>query len=202
MQKIVLSLLFLLTSTAFAQSAQQQLKTKIQAIRSYSASFTQTIKVKNRPLIQSSGQMAMVRPGHFRWQTNAPNQQLLLADGQHFSIYDADLEQVTIRRQKQGVGGIAGLFLNHYNDASMRQFLINMSVKRSFVVFDLRSKSKKNTFQQVKLYFNGELLTGMDLLDQLGQWTKIRLSHVKMNTALATNLFQLKIPHGVDVIRQ
>lgn len=202
MKKIGLLILLIFTSTAFSQTAQQELKTRIQAIRSYSAAFTQTVKVKNRPLIQSSGNMAMVRPGHFRWQTNTPNQQLLLADGQHFSVYDADLEQVTIRRQKRGVGGIAGLFLNNYNDASMQQFSVNKVVKGSSMVFDLRSKSKKNTFQQVKLYFNGARLTGIDLLDQLGQWTQIRLSHVKMNTALSANLFQLKVPHGVDVIRQ
>ena len=50
--------------------------------------------------------------------------------------------------------------------------------------------------------FDGEVLTGIELFDQLGQDTNVYLDHIKLNPTLINTLFELKIPKGVDVVEQ
>lgn len=50
--------------------------------------------------------------------------------------------------------------------------------------------------------FTGNILTGMELFDQLGQHTKVNLVNIKTNPVLAATLFKFKTPKGVDVVEQ
>ena len=92
--------LFLSISTsAFCQAPGDLLQTKLNDIRTMTATFKQTVKAKHRVVSRSSGTMALQRPGRFRWQTVQPMTQLMVADGQQIWVYDKDLEQVTVKKQ-------------------------------------------------------------------------------------------------------
>lgn len=202
MKKIVIAWLLVCSTTAFSNDPSEVLQTKLNGIHSMTASFKQSVKAKQRIVSSSSGTMALQRPGRFRWQTMQPMYQLMVADGQRIWVYDKDLEQVTVKKQNKGLGGTAALFLSGYDNTVTRDFYVTQSGKDDALVFHLKSKSPKASFQQVTLIFRQEHLIGLELYDQLGQVTTVRLSQIKLNPKLASNEFQFKIPKGVDVVQQ
>lgn len=202
MKKILMAFSLLIASSVWAQSSEELLQTKLNNIRSMTASFKQVVKAKNKVVSQSSGTMALQRPGRFRWQTKEPLAQLMVADGKKIWVYDRDLEQVTVKKQSKGLGGTAALFLSGYDDNVTRDFNVIQSGAGKELVFDLKSKSSKANFQRIKLKFNQDNLTGLELYDQLGQRTTVRLSQIKFNPKLTESLFQFKTPKGVDVVQQ
>lgn len=202
MKKILGAVLFVLSTAAFSDAADQVLQGKLNAIRSMSAHFKQVVKAKERVVSRSSGTMALARPGRFRWQTKEPMEQLMIADGQRIWVYDTDLEQVTVKKQEKGLGGTAALFLSGYDNTVTRDFTVTQSGSSENSVFDLKSKSSKANFQRIKLTFHQATLSGLELYDQLGQITRVELSQAKINPKLATTLFQFSPPKGVDVVQQ
>ena len=202
MKKILIALLLSISTAVFSETPDVLLQNKLNSIRSMTAVFKQSVKAKHRVVSRSSGTMALQRPGRFRWQTLQPMAQLMVADGQKIWVYDKDLEQVTVKTQKKGLGGTAALFLSGYDNTVTRDFTVTQSNVGNEIVFDLKSKSPKANFQRIKLVFRQNNLTGLELYDQLGQVTTVQLSQIKLNPKLATNLFQFKTPKGVDVVQQ
>lgn len=187
---------------AYGGDVSDALQDKLNSIHTMSASFNQVVHANKREVSHSSGTMALLRPGHFRWQTTNPMAQLVLADGQHLWVYDVDLEQVTVKKQDRGLGKTAALFLSGYTDNLARDFDVTSYTKGNQLYFDLHSKSKKANFKRVQLVFVGHELRGIELYDELGQHTVVLFSHVKNNPTLASALFKFKIPKGVDVVDQ
>ena len=196
----VLGMLF--SSTAFCNTASDALQSRLQAIHSMSASFQQVVRVKQREMSRSSGTMALLRPGRFRWQTIRPMKQWVIADGQHLWVYDVELLQVSVKRQDDHLGGTAALFLSGGQDNVARDFDVTTYRQGSKDVFDLHAKSSKAHFERVLLSFVGAVLQEIALFDPLGQHTVVTLSHIKMNQNVAASLFQFKPPPGVDVVPQ
>lgn len=202
MKKMTGLILFFCGHIAFSGTPSDRLQAKLNALRTMSADFSQTVKVQHRAVSHATGVMALARPGRFRWQTKEPLQQIVVADGKRLWIYDVELEQVSVKKQESSVDGTAGLFLSGTPDTVARDFNVVLAEKGSIESFDLTAKSNKANFQRMKLVFDGPALRGIAMLDQLGQWTDVQLNHIRVNPKLATSLFQFKPPRGVDVIDQ
>jgi outer membrane lipoprotein carrier protein len=202
MKKLFLIALFCFSSAVFSETPGELLQAKLNAIKTMTANFSQVVKAKKREVSRSSGTMALQRPGRFRWQTIDPMEQLVIADGSKMWVYDVDLEQVTVKKQNKGLGGTAALFLSGYDDTVTHDFEVTQKVSGNVITFDLKSKLPKENFQQIKIIFTANNLTGLELHDQLGQITTVKLAKIKANPTLAAKLFQFKPPKGVDVVRQ
>lgn len=202
MKKLSFALLLSISGVGFCQTAGELLQAKLNAIHSMTAHFNQVVKAKKREISHSSGTMALERPGRFRWQTKSPMQQLVIADGKKMWVYDTDLEQVTVKKQDKGLGGTAALFLSGYDDSVTKDFDVTQSEEGKAYIFDLKAKSSKENFQRIKMVFTQSDLTGLELYDQLGQVTTVKLSGIKANPKLDQKLFQFKVPKGVDVVQQ
>lgn len=187
---------------AHCDAVSDGLQSKLNAIRTMTATFNQVVMAKKHQVSRSSGTMALFRPGRFRWQTKRPMEQLVIADGKHLWIYDVDLDQVTVKKQDKGLGGTAALFLSGYDNTLTRDFEVTTYQKGNKDYFDLKAKSNKENFQRMTLMFVGNELQGIELFDQLGQHTNVTLNHVKNNQTLAPSLFSFKTPKGADVVEQ
>lgn len=202
MKKLGLLLLLAFTGSAFSQSAGDDLQAKLNAMRTLTANFKQVVKTKQREISHSSGTMALERPGRFRWQTKNPMEQLVIADGQKLWVYDVDLEQVTVKKQEKGLGGTAALFLSGYDNTVTRDFEVSATGSGTNQAYELHSKSSKANFQRLKLIFTNDVLTAIEMFDQLGQHTIVNLTNVKANPKVEARLFQFKPPKGTDVVQQ
>ena len=202
MKKIMWCAMMFWGGLACSDTVSDALQAKLNAIRTMSATFNQVVSAKKREVSRSSGTMALSRPGHFRWQTQNPMKQSVIADGRHLWVYDVDLEQVTVKKQDKGLGGTAALFLSGYNNTVTKDFDVTVKKQNNIHHYDLHAKSSKANFQQVQLTFQGNALSGMVLFDQLGQRTDVQLSQIKINPTLSKALFQFNTPKGVDVVEQ
>ncbi len=187
---------------AWSDAPEDILWDKLHHISSMKAAFTQKVLLKKRVVSHSSGTMAFERPGHFRWQTKSPMEQLLIADGKQFWMYDIDLEQVTVRPQSAVTGAAAGLFLGDDRTQFLRAFKVEAVHTDENEAFVLQAVAKDANIQKMKLWFRGAILTRMDLYDQLGQQTVIHFKKVQNNMILAARLFRFSPPKGVDVVAQ
>lgn len=195
-------MIFMYSSISMSQTPAELLQSKLNTMQTMSAQFNQVVKAKNREVSRSSGSMALQRPGHFRWETKSPMEQLIVADGKKMWIYDVDLEQVTVKKQAKGLGGTAALFLSGYGDSVTRDFDVKEQISGKVTTFDLKSKSSKENFQRIKLIYTQDKLTELELHDQLGQVTTVKLKQIQSNPKLSATLFQFKPPKGADLVQQ
>ncbi|OGV32297.1 MAG: outer membrane lipoprotein carrier protein LolA [Legionellales bacterium RIFCSPHIGHO2_12_FULL_35_11] len=195
-------ILFIFTFSAFADISSDILQRKLEAIKTLQATFTQVISAKKQNSNETSGEMALARPNHFRWQTKKPMPQLLVADGQKLWLYDEELEQVSVKKQSKKIGGAVAIFLGDDKNIISKDFNVVMLHKNNKDYFTLLAKSPEASFEKVQLVFTGDLINGIDLFDQLGQHTKVTLDKVAINQKLSSALFKFIVPKGTDVVTQ
>lgn len=190
------------TVLAYAVDPLMLVQTKLSEIHTLDARFTQTVATKHGVASRTTGTLALSRPGRFRWQTQQPTEQIVVADGQRVWIYDKDLEQVAVRKQTQTLGAAGALFLSQSTQAIGRDFTVTYSQSDHTETFILQAKSSKANFERVILVFHKQQLASIALDDQLGQHTTVTFKQVRINHSEPASLFTLKVPAGVDVIRQ
>lgn len=76
------------------------------------------------PQQKTTGKMALLRPGKFRWETQQPTQQLIIANGRYAWVYDVDLEQVTKQKINTQQPGSPAELLSGSSDTLRRAFSI------------------------------------------------------------------------------
>lgn len=170
--------------------------------RSFRAEFSQTVLPKSgRKAQQSSGRLALQKPGKFRWEVERPYAQLMVGNGQKVWIYDPELEQVTVRKMDQALGATPAALLSGGRDM-LRQFELSEGENRDGLIWaEARPRSQEAGFERVRLGFTPDgQLKAMEMFDNFGQHTTLRFHAPERNPSLAASLFQFTPPKGVDVI--
>ena len=202
---IVFCWLVLLVSKAYAVAPAQQLSDLLNQTRTMQANFTQTTyDNKGKAIQQGRGQMALWRPGRFRWEVKKPLPQVIIANTTRLWIYDPDLEQVTIRPLKQTTGEAPALLLSHVNAVFDKDFIVSQPESKASDLqwFLLTPRSRDNVFASVKLGFLNKQIKEMRLADHLGHETLIQFKNIKTNLALSESLFTFKPTANIDVINE
>ncbi|TBU73666.1 outer membrane lipoprotein chaperone LolA [Phytopseudomonas daroniae] len=208
MRLIRLMLLAVLsTASLFAhaddEAAVQRLTQLLNQAQTITARFSQlSLDGSGTQLQETSGELALKRPGLFRWHTDAPMEQLLVSDGKQVWLYDPDLEQVTIQALDQRLTHTPALLLSGDVSQIRENFEITFKEGGSVVDFILKPKSKDTLFDSLRLSFRNGVLNDMQLIDSIGQRTNILFMSVKMNEPLDDKQFSFEIPEGADVIQE
>lgn len=190
------------SSLTFADAAAlQDLQNKLQGIKSYSAGFVQnTLDGKGETLQSIQGEMQVKKPGLLRWTTKGEYAQLVIADGRSVWVYDADLEQVTIKPMDDKLSETPGLLLGGDTSAIAEDFVVDMDDVEKDDVFVLTPKDSSQLFDALELKFSKDVLMEMIIRDASGQVTAISFTEAVNNPELASSLFVFNAPEGVDVI--
>src|SRR5262245_30958888 len=94
-------------------AATQRLSELLSKAQTMTARFSQlTLDGSGTRLQETSGQLSLKRPGLFRWHTDAPQEQLLISNGEKVWLFDPDLEQVTIQKLDQRLTQTPALLLS------------------------------------------------------------------------------------------
>lgn len=193
---------FCCLQTVFADSTTQLIHLLGQ-YTSYQANFREiTLDETDQLLQKSQGKIYLQRPGRFRWETHTPINQIIVADGQTISIYDIDLEQVTIQRVGQGGTTNPAILLAGDVDHLAKQYVITTMQDAGRLWYVLTPKAKHASFKKVLLSFHDGGLVALRLQNNIGQTSIYAFDHVKLNQAIPASIFQLKVPKFVDVIRE
>lgn len=196
-------------TTAAAGEGRRQLDRFMNSVNSLQADFSQVVYGDNGDIRQEvQGRFLMLRPGRFRWDYTHPYQQLIVADGERLWIYDKDLDQVTVRRQKDAIGDTPALLLGGKADLS-RSFTISEPASLGPDAADddqalhwvqLTPHVEESGFQALRIGFRGGMLAAMELDDSFGQKTVLQFQKVRENITLDAAAFRFTPPSGVDLI--
>jgi outer membrane lipoprotein carrier protein len=178
-----------------------QLHQFLQSTKTLKAEFAQTVIAKNgRKPQQSSGQVAISRPGKLRWDIQKPYPQLVVGDGEKIWIYDPELKQVTIRKAGQAIGGSPAALLAGSNELEKNFKLSEAGESEGFNWVEAIAKADDSGFEKIRLGLVGSDLRAMELYDNFGQTTLIRFSRLERNATLPATTFKFTPPIGVDVV--
>jgi outer membrane lipoprotein carrier protein len=201
---VTIAALFI-TVNVYAQSPASDLTDLLLNIKTMQADFSQNIQDKSANSIQnSSGQMALERPGKFRWDVQKPQKQLIIANGVRLWIYDPDLEQVTIQSVRGGSGKTPALLLSDKSLTIDKDYDVKvipaLSAIAGLQIFQLTPKDPDDPLNKIKLTFRMKRIQEMQLQDHLGHTTVIRFQNVQTGMALDDKLFKFNPPPNIDVI--
>lgn len=208
MRLIRMLLLTVLSFTSVAAMADdevavQRLTELLNQAQTITARFSQlSLDGSGTQLQETAGQLALKRPGLFRWHTDAPMEQLLVSNGEKVWLYDPDLQQVTIQTLDQRLTHTPALLLSGDVSKIRENFEISHKEAGDVVDFILKPKSKDTLFDSLRLSFRNKVLNDMQLIDSIGQRTNILFLNVKMNEPQDDAQFTFEVPAGTDVIQE
>lgn len=188
----------------------ESLEAFVKNAKSGRAEFTQTVTAPPREgqpsrAKVSSGTFEFQRPGKFKFDYKKPFAQSIVADGETLWLYDADLNQVTQRKQSQALGSTPAALIASAPDlrALQADFTLEGTPERDGLQWVKASpKNKDGQLQNVQIGFQGDALASLEILDSFGQRSVLKFSKVEVNPPLPASTFQFKTPAGADVIRQ
>ena len=181
--------------------AVEQLHDFLKNTRTLKAEFAQSVIAKNgRKPQQSSGVVSIARPGKLRWEILKPYPQLVVGDGEKIWIYDPELQQVTVRKAGQAIGGSPAALLSGSNELEKNFNLKEAGEAEGLAWVEATPKAGDSGFDKVRLGFGSGDLKAMELLDSFGQTTLIRFAKMERNPALPPTHFRFVAPPGVDVV--
>lgn len=188
----------------------ESLEAFVKNARSGRAEFTQTVTSppkEGQTLREkvSTGTFEFQRPGKFRFDYKKPFVQNIVADGETLWLFDADLNQVTQRKQAQALGSTPAALIASAPDLKSLQadFALESAPERDGLQWvKATPKSKDGQLQSVQIGFQGDSLAALEILDSFGQKSVLKFGKVEVNPSLPAGTFQFKPPPGADVVRQ
>lgn len=184
-----------------AAAGQQKVEGFLQGLQSLQAQFKQTLTDRNGLTVEeASGTLAIRRPDRFRWDYREPNEQVIVADGSRIWLYDADLEQVTVRKLDDTLSATPAMLLSGQGNLQENFNVTQSSQEGSVFWVRMQPKRDDTDFKWVRLGFEGNALKFMQLADKLGQTTNLEFSQLERNPALDPSRFTFTVPPGADVI--
>lgn len=169
--------------------------------RSARGDFSQVVVDRaGKKLREASGTFSLSRPGKFRWTYVKPYAQLLVGDGQKVWIYDADLNQVTIRAMDQTLSATPAALLSGSQDFEKVFAVEDLPPADGLTWLGARPRAAESGLESARIGFNKGTLEKLEFVDSFGQRTIITVSKFEKNPALGADHFKFTPPKGADVI--
>ena len=198
-------------------SSLDTLETFLKSTKSGRADFTQVVTppakagqttVRSKT---STGQFSFVRPTRFRFDYIKPFPQVIVADGQTLWLYDADLEQVTARKQAQALGSTPAALVATAVDLSTLQKEFSLEAQADADADGLQwvqatPKNRESTIQSVRMGLRMDgvqvSLGKLEIFDAMGQRSVLSFERFEVNPVnLGATQLSFAVPKGVSVIR-
>jgi outer membrane lipoprotein carrier protein len=191
----------LLSSTAHASNALEQLHQFLEGSKTAKASFTQSVIYKNGKEGQkASGNMVFQRPGKFRWSYEKPYNQLIVGDGSKLWSYDKELNQVVIKPMTVALGSSPAALLAGDNALEKNFDLKDGGENGGLAWLDATPKNNEAGFESVRIGFKGGLPQAMEVRDNFGQTTVLQFAGFERNVTVTADTFHFVPPKGADVV--
>jgi outer membrane lipoprotein carrier protein len=139
----------------------------------------------------------------------------MVSDGQWLWLFDADLNQVTVRKQNQLLGQTPAAFISSSGDLKTLQAEFNLKAEPDAEGLQWVRATPKQSDGAVQVIRVGlklgvnspngasqiPVLSVLEIVDGLGQTSRLNFQNFEINLKLSSETFQFKAPAGVQVIR-
>jgi outer membrane lipoprotein carrier protein len=147
---------------------------------------------------RSEGEFLLRRPDRYVWRYETPFEHIVVADGETLWSYEVDLEQVT-RIPLAEIPLDPGALLSGETAVS-DDYLVRESAVEGGRVVELVPFDGELEFRSIRIEFRDDLPATFELVDQLGELTRIEFSSVAVNAGIDASRFEFTPPRGVDVV--
>ena len=199
----ILALLVLIAPTvAISSVSLDRLSKFFEQDSTYFAEFYQVILDEGLFLVEESiGLMWLSRPNRFRWEYSEPFAQTIVSDGTNIWEYDVELEQATVRKFSDVVDRSAAQILAGTNDLEENYIVEDLDIQGQLAWVSIQPKIEESAqFQSMRLGFDERSLRSVEILDILGNTTRLQLLDVVQGSEFDEATFQIVLPQGVDLI--
>ena len=173
----------------------------LDGVQSLTADFKQELWTADQKLLQTeTGSLSLKRPNRFRWTYVDPTELVVAADGTRLWIYDIELAQITVAPFDDTIGASPAMLLSGDRNVREEFEVIDTYPADGLDWVKLAPLAGGSDFGSVLIGFSGTAPRRLELVDGLGQVTRIELDNLDVNPELADQLFELDVPAGVDVI--
>ncbi|MFC0180187.1 outer membrane lipoprotein chaperone LolA [Thorsellia kenyensis] len=194
----VLKTLFLLsvfgTLSVYAD-ASKTLKSRLDEVSAFQASFTQQVRDADNALIQEAeGDVWVRRPNLFRWHTLVPDESILVSDGKTLWFYNPFVEQVTATNLNDATTNTPFKLIASNRDSDWSQY----NIKQKGNNFSLTPKSSDNNIKSFDINVTSAgIIESFNVIEQDGQ--KIEYQLKKQNSLkIEDSYFTFELPDGVE----
>lgn len=130
------------------QTEQAQLIERLAELNTLQADFVQLVKDANGELVQQlQGAMVLKRPNKLIWQTDAPDETLLVANGETLWYHNAFIEQVTIYDQAEAVAQSPLLLLLDADNSDWQNYDVAIQTDAGEHSYTITRKTVHRTFR-------------------------------------------------------
>ena len=202
MKRALLTSLLALAATVAQADAVDVLREFTREARTGRAAFTQVVTSPDGAKKKtSSGSFEFARPNRFRFVYAKPYEQVIVGDGEKVWLYDADLQQASVRPMDKALGAtpaalLAGATLER--DFELRALPAAQGLE--WVQATPRDKDEAANLQSLRVGFKGKTLAAIELVDGFGQRSLLTFSDLTTNHPVAGDAFRFVPPKGVEVL--
>ncbi len=171
---------------------------EMSSLQGFSADFEQVLTYAEGGKRVYQGQLAVLRPGKFRWHYIKPYEQLYVSNGDGIWLYEPDLLQAQKLQDLGDVDPIVMQLLDGRVSLDDVQVLQHESFDDGLSSWHVRIGKKE---QQVEVWLGvkAQQLIWIESRDMLSNRNRLHLQHMKQTPPTA-EIFEFKAPEGVDVI--
>ena len=190
----------LFTAPALADGI-QQLRQFLQRTQQGSGHFEQIVYAPSGTATErSQGQFSFARPDRFRWHYEQPYEQLLVSDGQTFWSWDPELKQATRNKTGEGLAATPAAILAGEKALDTHFTLENQPDADGLEWVLARPRQAGGSFTEVRIGLRAGRIERMNILDNFGQRTELKLLDTQLGQPLPSDIFRFTPPQGADII--
>jgi outer membrane lipoprotein carrier protein len=204
--------------TEYPEDVADRLQARYDKIDSLTFNFTQSTsgEMSGRPR-KASGRAAFVKlegKSYMRWDYTSPDKQVLVSDGELFSMYFAKLEQMIISPAESLDADLTYAFFTG-RGILKKDFHIRpaeegfQSESSEFNIIKLIPKTAQSQVQDIHLWVTPDsLIRRINIRDHFGTITVLNLSDIETNSLTdkapkeLLSFFSFVPPEGTEIIRQ
>ncbi|MDE2401393.1 MAG: outer membrane lipoprotein chaperone LolA [Burkholderiales bacterium] len=204
----VAAALMIAASPAARADAVGTLRAFVKDVNSGRGSFTQVVTSPDgKKTRKSSGSLEFQRPNRFRFAYTLPTEQLIVGDGKKVWLWDADLNQVTVRPMSDALGASPAALLSGGSldkDFTLKNDQPAAGSKADATMEWVAAvpRSQDGPFRVVRVGFKAGVLAALEIEDGFGQRSRLDFAHFEARVTLPATRFEFTPPAGADVLKQ
>ncbi|KDO12932.1 outer membrane lipoprotein chaperone LolA [Vibrio metoecus] len=162
----------------------------------FSATFNQQVlSPEGKVILTGNGKVDIARPSLFRWETETPDENLLVSDGTTLWHFDPFVEQVTLYRAEEALEQTPFVLLTRNKASDWDAY----HVEEKGDVFTLTPTALDSNQGRFQITISDKgVVQGFKVIEQDGQQSEFTFNKVKQQKPNAS-VFNYKVPKGVEV---
>ncbi len=192
----------LLPMQAAALEANTELYTALQRMakaKGFASPFEQAIVYADGGTRRYQGELAVLKPGKFRWAYHKPYEQLYVSNGHGIWLYEPDLMQAQLLQDLGEVDPVVLQLLDGRVSLDDVELLRSEDDGDGYTSWHVRVQSASGQGVEVWLGVHAGMLAWIESRDVLGNRNRLRLLALDF-TPPPADIFEFEAPDGVDVI--